>query len=136
MGDYQQTVHVDVPPDRLFGYLSDVANIPGYMPRLSQATDVGDDRVEVVAHPLLASGEQVTVTGTAWTRVTHPGRSFAWGSEGGRHGYRGEFVVEPEGSGSWLTVTLSTSRADGSAVQRGLADTLARITAIATASSD
>lgn len=131
MADYTDTTHISCDPAALFAYLSDVSTIPAYMPRISRAQQREDGVVEVTAHPMIAPGTQVTVEGTAWTRVVDAGRTFAWGSEGGRHGYHGEFEVTPEAQGTRLTVRITTTRADGSAVQAGLADTLAKISALA-----
>lgn len=35
MGDYSESIIVQVSADRLFAYLSDVQHLPSYMPRLS-----------------------------------------------------------------------------------------------------
>jgi hypothetical protein len=50
MGDYERSTDVQVPPARLFSYLADVANLPGYLPRLTSATPTHDDKVDVTAH--------------------------------------------------------------------------------------
>lgn len=128
MTDFVETVAVDVEPRRLFDYLADVDNLPRYMPRLTRATPVGDDgAVEVTATPKLADGRQVEVQGTAWTKVDEPGRTFSWGSQGGRHGYSGSFDIDPADPGSLLTVRLVSGRADADAVRAGLRDTLQSI---------
>ncbi|WP_168582501.1 SRPBCC family protein [Gephyromycinifex aptenodytis] len=128
MPEFSKSIHVDVEPRRLFDYLSDVGNLPRYMPRLSHAEPAGDDgAVQVTAHPKLPDGRQVEVKGTAWTRVDELGRRFSWGSVGSRNNYRGTFDIDPVESGSQLTVTIVSERADGAAVQTGLGDTLASI---------
>jgi uncharacterized protein YndB with AHSA1/START domain len=131
MSDYTESIFIERPAERVFAYLSDVSTIPEYMPRLSRAEPRGDGVVEVTAHPMIAPGRQVTVEGTAWTKVGDDSRTFSWGSHGGRHDYRGEFEVEALERGCLLTVRLHTTSADGSPVARGLADTLAKIKQVA-----
>ncbi|GMA41209.1 SRPBCC family protein [Mobilicoccus caccae] len=127
MSEYVESVDIDVEPERLFEFLSDVANLPSYMPRLSQAEPVGDGAVEVVATPRMPDGSTVEVRGTAWTRVDNPGRTFSWGSVGGRHGYKGSFDIDRRGEDATLTVRITSGRADPDGVRAGLRDVLASI---------
>lgn len=127
MAEYTESIEVAARPDDLFAYLTDVSNIPHYMPRLTAATQADDGTVDVTARPITASGQQVEVHGTAWVKAADDGRTFSWGSSGGRHGYHGEFVIADAPEGSRLTVTVSTERAGGESVVRGLRDTLDRI---------
>lgn len=127
MTEYVETVDIAVDPQRLFDYLADVGNLPSYMPRLSRAEDAGDGAVTVTATPRLADGSTVEVTGTAWTRVDTPGRTFSWGSVGGRHGYRGSFDIDAAPGGSQLTVRITSERADADSVRAGLRDVLASV---------
>lgn len=128
MSEFVESIRVSVGPRLLFDYLSDVENLPQYMPRLSRAVPVGDEgAVEVTATPKLPDGRHVQVEGTAWTRVDEVGRTFSWGSIGGRNNYRGTFDIDPDEDGSQLTVRLISERADGDAVRVGLRDTLASI---------
>lgn len=127
MTEYVETVDIAVDPQRLFDYLADVGNLPHYMPRLSRAEDAGDGAVSVTATPRLADGSTVEVQGTAWTRVDTPGRTFSWGSVGGRHGYRGSFDIDAAEGGSRLTVRITSERADADSVEAGLRDVLASI---------
>lgn len=127
MAEYTESIEVQAPPDALFAYLTDVRNIPLYMPRLSAAVPAADGTVDVTAQPITASGEQVEVHGSAWVKPGDDGRTFSWGSSGGRHGYHGQFVVAEAEGGSRLTVTVTTERAGGDSVVRGLRDTLERI---------
>ena len=131
MTEYVESVAVAVDPQKLFDYLADVANLPSYMPRLSSAEEVGDGAVSVTATPRLADGTTVEVKGTAWTRVDTPGRTFSWGSVGGRHGYRGSFDIDAIDDGAELTVRITSERADAEAVRAGLRDVLASIKRIA-----
>lgn len=127
MAEYTESIEVNAGPDELFAYLSDVRNIPLYMPRLSSAVPASDGTVDVTAQPITASGEQVEVHGSAWVKPGEDGRTFSWGSSGGRHGYHGQFAIAEAPSGSTLTVTVATERSGGQPVVRGLRDTLERI---------
>lgn len=130
MTEYTDDIRIAVPPNMLFTYLSDVENVPRYMPRVTQAHEIGDGAVEVHATPRLADGSTVEVQGSAWTRIDTPGRTMSWGSIGGRHNYKGLFDVDADGDGSRLFVRIRSERADGEAVRAGLKDTLAKIKAI------
>lgn len=130
MTEYTDDIRVAVPPNLLFDYLSDVENVPRYMPRVTQAHDIGDGAVEVHASPRMADGTQVDVQGRAWTRVDAPGRTMSWGSIGGRHNYKGTFDVDADDGGSRVYVRITSERADGDAVRAGLRDTLEKIKAI------
>ncbi len=131
MAEYTDSISIAMPPARLFDYLCDVSNLPGYMPRLTRAEEVGDGAVEVTACPRLSDGTTVEVQGTAWTRVDRPGRTFSWGSVGGRNNYKGTFDVDAEGDGTRLYVRITSERAEGDAIRAGLHDTLAKIKSLA-----
>lgn len=128
MGDYDNTITVDVPPARLFDYLADVRNLPRYMPRLTSAKPVGGDKVEVTAHledkDTPTPGEQ-DVEGEAWVHVLEAGKTLEWGAPG-PHDYHGKLHVAPGdgGNSSTLSVELHTERAEGGHVDDGLRDTL------------
>ena len=130
MTEYTDDIRIAIPPNLLFDYLSDVENVPRYMPRVCEAHDIGDGAVEVHASPLMADGTTVDVQGRAWTRVDTPGRTMSWGSIGGRHNYRGSFDVDADGDGSRLYVRINSERAQAPAVQAGLRDTLTSIKTI------
>lgn len=130
MTEYTDDVYIAIAPNVLFDYLSDVENVPRYMPRVTHAHEIGDGAVEVHATPKLADGSTVDVQGSAWTRIDAPGRTMSWGSIGGRHGYKGLFDVDADGDGSRLFVRIRSERADGAAVRVGLQDTLTKIKSI------
>ncbi|HWG15867.1 MAG TPA: SRPBCC family protein [Streptosporangiaceae bacterium] len=49
MGDYQRSVEVDAPAGQLFGYLSDVRNLPRYFAAMTSAEPGGGQAVDVTA---------------------------------------------------------------------------------------
>jgi uncharacterized protein YndB with AHSA1/START domain len=125
VGDYDDTIKVDVSPGRLFAYLADVRHLPDYMPRLTSAEPTTGDKVTVTAHiePENAPGQDVE--GEAWVHVVEDGKSLEWGATG-PHDYRGRLHVAPgdTAANSTLRVELHTERAEGSQIDHGLAETL------------
>lgn len=128
MGDYDNTITVDVPPARLFDYLADVRHLPDYMPRLTSAEPKGGDKVEVTAHledkDTPDHGGQ-DVEGEAWVHVLEQGKTLEWGAAG-PHDYHGKLHVSPGDNPdtATLSVELHTERAEGAQVDEGLQETL------------
>jgi uncharacterized protein YndB with AHSA1/START domain len=124
MGDYNDTITVAVAPERLFAYLSDVNNLPAYLPRLTSARPHGGDRVTVTAHIEPADAPEQDVTSEAWIHVIEEGRSLEWGAPG-PHDYHGRLHVDDGGDGtSRLTVELHTETAEGKQIDHGLDEAL------------
>ncbi|MFD1275671.1 SRPBCC family protein [Streptomyces kaempferi] len=125
MGDYSESIIVQVSPDRLFAYLSDVQHLPSYMPRLTSARPHDGDRVTVTAHINPPDASEQDVTSEAWIHVIRDGKSLEWGAPG-PHDYRGQLHVdEGEGaSSSRLTVELHTEHAEGEQIDHGLDEAL------------
>jgi uncharacterized protein YndB with AHSA1/START domain len=128
MATYEQSITVAVPPSRLYAYLSDVDNLPEYMPRVTQAHAVDDgEAVAVTAEIDPEGGEPQTVHGEAWLRVREEGRSLEWGSQG-PNDYSGELEVDPgDGGGSTLTVRLHTERTEGAQVDGALREVVDQV---------
>lgn len=132
---HEKSITVDVPPERLFAYLSDVENLPRYVPSMTSAEriDGGDAlhttaRIDTSADPDDEGKGEKEVEGEAWLRVTGADRSLAWGSQG-PNDYHGELDVDAgdaDGT-STLTVRINTERAEGDAVEQGLQKTLTGI---------
>ncbi|RZT87241.1 polyketide cyclase/dehydrase/lipid transport protein [Pseudonocardia sediminis] len=129
MGDYAHTTTINQDPDKVFTYLSDVANLPEYFEAMQSAEQAEGEAVYVVA---LVEG--VARKGEAWFRVDAGSRSLAWGAEGSNN-YNGELSVEPADDGSSVTVTLHTENVDGPGITAGLTGTLANIKRILDGSS-
>jgi uncharacterized membrane protein len=116
MGDYEADERVRVTADELFAYLSDVANLPKYFPRMTSAEAVeGEEAVHVTART--PQGEEVE--GQAWFKVDRENRTLSWGSEGRNH-YHGHLTVTGVGENSAVAVTVSTERAEGHEIQQGV----------------
>jgi uncharacterized membrane protein len=131
MPDYDYTAPVELPADRLFGYLSDPENLPGFLPEMTEAHREGGDRVHVEAD---VHGRHVE--GEAWLRPDAGARTLSWGAPG-EDDYHGELTVRDLGDGtSEVTVHLHTERAGGPDVQQGLEQAVAALAHRASAEGD
>jgi hypothetical protein len=127
MGDYSGSTKVEAPAGRLFGYLSDIGNLPRYFTAMTSAERAGHDSVRVVAD---VNG--VTREAEAWFRVDRERRHLEWGSEG-PDSYHGYLDVAGDGATASVTVFLHTERGDSGDIDRGIAGTLAHIKRLAEA---
>jgi polyketide cyclase/dehydrase/lipid transport protein len=101
MSDYESIGTVQAEPDVVFAYVSEVRNLPSYLPTMQHAEAEGVGRVHI----------QGTARGHAYEgdgqfRVDQASRRVEWGSEG-KHVYRGWLQVAPDGQGSSVTIHLS-----------------------------
>lgn len=126
MGDFTGTTSVSIPIDALFGYLSDVSNLPRYFARMTSASPGEGEQVRTTAR--MPDGTEVH--GDAWFRVDPAARRIEWGSQGPSE-YAGDLQLIPDGQGSEVEVHLHTTRVpDGDrGVSDGLRETLANIKA-------
>ncbi|MER6522743.1 SRPBCC family protein [Streptomyces sp. NPDC001553] len=92
MGDYDTSIIVTVPAATLFSYLTDVRNLPAYMPRLTSAKPHDGDKVTVTAHMEPPGEPEQDVKSEAWINVLEEGKSLEWGAPG-PHDYRGRLHV-------------------------------------------
>jgi hypothetical protein len=97
---HEHTEHVAAAPDAVFAAISDVKNLPRYVPQITAARPTGGDRVEIDAR--YEGREQ---HGEASFRVDPAERRIEWSSAGG---YRGWMSVAADGDGSRLTLFLET----------------------------
>ena len=98
---HEHTEHVAASPDAVYAAISNVENLPRFVPQLTGARPTDGDRVEVDAryHGHEQHGE------TAF-RTDDAGRRIEWGSPDGYHGW---MQVEADGEGSRLTLFLNTT---------------------------
>jgi uncharacterized protein YndB with AHSA1/START domain len=97
---HEHTEHIAAPPDAVYRAISDVANLPRFVPQLTAARPAGGDRVEVDAryHGHDQHGE-------VSFRAHEERRRIDWGAASGYHGW---MQVEADGDGSRLTLFLET----------------------------
>lgn len=120
MTEYTSTVSIDVSAERLWAYLSDVENLPEYLPQMTAANQTGDDTVEVTAQIDPSDSPAREVQGEAWFTTESDGKTLTWGSEGPNN-YRGQLDIDPRGQNTCdLTVTINSERAKGDDVQAGV----------------
>ncbi|MFC6160170.1 SRPBCC family protein [Kribbella jiaozuonensis] len=123
MAHHEAWTTVDVAPNILFDYLSDLGNLPEYLPRLRdvhRTHPVPDEAQGLEARrPKQAVHEDVEVTAEvpsgrevhsdAWIEVVEENRSLRWGSPD-ESDYHGELDVDFVADGtSKLTVRLDTA---------------------------
>ena len=97
---HEHTEHVAAAPDAVFAAISDVANLPRFVPQITAARPSDGDRVEIAAR--YEGREQ---HGSAAFHADAAGRRIEWGAPSG---YRGWMQVEADGDGSRLTLFLDT----------------------------
>jgi uncharacterized membrane protein len=103
--EHEHTQHVAAPPDRVFSALADVTNLPHYVPQVTAAERIDDERVRVQARY-----EGHTQEGEAWFRSSESNRRIEWGSPDSS--YHGWIQVDPDDEGSRLTLFLATAHGD------------------------
>jgi hypothetical protein len=93
MGDYTRDVEIHRPADEVLAYVSDIWNMPGYLPTVRIAAPQGEGRVvvegEVDGHHYRSDG---------WLDLDMMARMMRWGSDGERD-YRGEMRLHDLGGG-------------------------------------
>ena len=80
MSEYEQSVVVEAPPERVFAFLADPTTMPQYLP-FRQVAPVGPEEVRVVG----AGDAQTDSRG--WLRADPDQRRVEWGAES-RHAPR------------------------------------------------
>lgn len=103
--EHEHTQHVAAPPDRVFSALADVGNLPRYVPQVTAAERIDDEKVKIQARY-----EGHTQEGEAWFRANESERRIEWGAP--HSDYRGWIQVDPDAEGSRLTLFLVTARGD------------------------
>ena len=97
---HEHTEHIAAPADAVYAAISDVSNLPRFVPQMTAIRAVGDERVEVEAR--YEGREQ---HGEASFRADEAERRIEWSAPSG---YRGWMKVDPDGEGSRLTLFLET----------------------------
>jgi uncharacterized membrane protein len=103
---HEHTEHVAAPPDSVYAAISDVTNLPRFVPQVTAARAVGEGRVEVDAR--YEGHEQ---HGEASFATDEAERRIEWAAASG---YRGWLQVDADGEGSRLTLFLNTPHAAAS----------------------
>lgn len=129
MAEHSRSTQVGVDADTAFSYLSDVGNLPDYLPRMTEAHRTGDEEIAVTADLDLGEQGHQTVEGQADFVVDDAGRTISWGSQGDKD-YGGKIAVERAGdSGSTVTVGLHWHHGDPDDVDADLERSVQKIKA-------
>ena len=97
---HEHTEHVAAPPDALYAAISNVSNLPRFVPQITAAASSGSDRIEIDAR--YEGREQ---HGEASFKADDREHRIEWGTPSGYHGW---MKVDPDGDGSRLTLFLET----------------------------
>ena len=97
---HEHTEHVAAPADVVYAAISDLDNLPRFVPQMTAARHAADDRVEVDARY-----DGRTQHGEASFRTDDGERRIEWSAPSGYHGW---MKVDPDGDGSRLTLFLET----------------------------
>ncbi len=111
---HEHTEHVAAPPEAVYAAISDVSNLPRFVPQMTAVRPSDGDRVEIDAR--YEGREQ---HGEASFRADQGERKIEWSAPSGYHGW---MRVDPDGEGSRLTLFLETRH--GSEREHDVAGTL------------
>jgi ribosome-associated toxin RatA of RatAB toxin-antitoxin module len=103
MSQYEHTETVRAEPQRVFEFISQVQNLPQYLPTTKSAQPQGPDRVRVQGE---AAGHQYDSDG--FYHVDPQKMRMEWGSDG-ENAYRGWMEVKDNDSGSSAEVKVHLS---------------------------
>lgn len=111
MSEYEQTQTVGAPPEEVFAWLSDVGNLPSYLPPVVDASIQGPSAEGMPGRKVHTTLEYPGGGGTfdaeGYLAVDEGERRMEWGAEAGRD-YSGWLTVAESGGGeSEVTVHLS-----------------------------
>lgn len=97
---HEHTEHVAAPADVVYAAISDLDNLPRFVPQMTAVRRAAGDQVEVDARY-----EGRTQHGEASFRKDDGERRIEWSSPSGYHGW---MRVDPDGDASRLTLFLDT----------------------------
>jgi carbon monoxide dehydrogenase subunit G len=118
---HEHTDHVAASADKVYAALSDVSNLPHYVPQLTRAELHDGDKVTVEARY-----DGHTQHGEAWFKTDDAERRIEWGAEGSD--YHGWIKVDPDGDGSRLILFVATVHGDASDTEvMGTLDAIRRL---------
>jgi uncharacterized protein YndB with AHSA1/START domain len=110
--EYQQSQTIDAPPEEVFAWLSDVGNLPEYLPPVVASSTEGPSAEGVPGQRIRATleypgEERRTFDAEGYHAVDERERRMEWGAEAGRD-YSGWLTVANHGEGgSEVVVHLS-----------------------------
>ena len=100
MSDLTGSIQIAAPPQSVFDFVSDIGNLPKYLPTVKAASDAGTDMVNVTS---VVDNEQHM--GHGFFRTPGVDQPLTWGSDDQKD-YEGSMLIEAAGGGSNLSMTL------------------------------
>ena len=100
MAEYTDRIDVAAPADAVFAFVSDIENLPKYLPTVHHAHPQGGERVEVEGE---ANGHPYNSDG--FFKVDQSSRTMTWGSDG-ENDYSGKMKVTGDGSMAQVECSL------------------------------
>ena len=110
--EYEQSQAIDAPPEEVFAWLSDVGNLPEYLPPVVDSSVVGPSAEGVPGQRIRTrleypGGDGGTFEAEGYLAMDEGKRRMEWGAEAGRD-YSGWLTVANHGEGaSEVVVHLS-----------------------------
>jgi hypothetical protein len=101
MSEFEYSATVQSGAQEVFDFVSDVGNLPRYLPTVTKAMSQGEDRVRVQGQ---AGGRQYDSDG--YYHVDKGRKRMEWGSDG-ENQYRGWLEVKDGGASATVTAHLS-----------------------------
>lgn len=133
MTTHTSSVQINVSAEHLWSYLSDVENLPEYLPQMTSAHRTSGDKVQVTAKIDPSDQPAREVEGEAWFTVKEEGKTLTWGSEGPNN-YGGQLDIDTvSDSVCELTVRINSERAQSDDVEAGVQRTAEGIKQVAEA---
>jgi hypothetical protein len=123
MPEFSRSIDVAASPDEAFAFVSDVSNLPRYVPTTRSAETSGSGKVHVEG---VAGGKDYSDDGHIYVDTDR--RLMRWGS--GESAYRGELSVSDAASGARVEISLHFHKAPdlgGGEVEKSLEDSLKRL---------
>lgn len=101
MSQFQQTLAINAEPERVLDFISDIENLPKYLPTTKSAQQEGEERVRVQGE-----AHHHKYDSDGYLRCDRQARRLEWGADDGH--YSGYMQVDPDGdSASTVTVHIS-----------------------------
>lgn len=106
MPEYTDRIDVAASPDAVFRFVSDIENLPKYLPTVHHAHSKPHERVEVDG-----KANDHAYKSEGWFKVDQAGRTMTWGSDGDND-YSGKMAVSGEGGQSRVECSLKFTPTD------------------------
>ena len=107
MAEYSDRIDVQAPAESVFAFVSNVENLPKYLPTVHHAHPQSGERVEVEGE---ANGHAYSSDG--WFKVDEASRTMTWGSDG-ENDYSGKMSVTGDGSRATVECSLKLTPTGG-----------------------